>query len=152
MDYKQMIEDAKAKGLTSEKIMWQSVDDMEELLCIMKKEHPDKYWAFIRKQHGLLYSNHYSEEFAMHDVEKMQPLGMYWTRAQVEEATKGMTFPAGTTSCDKFVAMNAFANDLHGVLDDSDIIKAAHAFWFCDKDWRGTGAKIWHYMCLNYSM
>jgi len=149
--YKKMIEEAKAKGITTDKMMWESVEDMEELLCMMKKEHPDKYWKFIRKQHGILYSNHYTEDFAMYDVEKMQPLGMYWTKAQVEEATKGMSFPSGTTPCDRFVAFNAFANDLHGIIPDADIFKVAHSFWFNDKDWHGKN-KIWEYMCLNYSL
>ena len=150
MRYKEMIEDAKAKGLTSEKVMWASVDDMDEMLCVMKKEHPKEYWKFMRKQHGLLYGNHYTDEFAMWDVENMKPIGMYWTKAQVEDATKGMSFPSGTTPCDKFVAFNAFANDFNGVLTDEQILKAAYAFWFNDKDWKGKG-KIWEYMMLNHS-
>lgn len=149
--YRKMLEEAKAKGITTEKMMWQSVDDMEEMLCIMKKEHPKEYWAFLRKQHGMLYGNHYTEDFAMWDVEQMKPLGMFWTKAQIEEATKGMQFPAGTTSCDKLVAFNAFANDLHGVLPDEEILKASYAFWFADKDWNGKN-KIWEYTCLNASL
>lgn len=151
MNYKRMIEDAKAKGLTSEKMMYQSIDDVDAMLCMMEKEHPKEYWAFLRKQHGLLYANHYTEEFAMWDVENMKPLGMYWTKAQVEEATKNMSFPSGTTLCDKFVAFNASANDLKDVLKDEDILKVAYAFWFNDKDWKGKG-KIWEYMALNHSM
>ena len=146
-----MIEDAKAKGITTEKMMWQSVDDLDELLCMMKKEHPKEYWRFMRKQHGILYGNHYTDEFAMWDVEQMKPHGMYWTKAQVEEATKNMSFPSGTTPCDKFVAFNAFANDLGGIIKDEDILKAAHAFWFADKDWTGKN-KIWEYMCLAHSL
>ena len=40
--YKEMIEDAKKKGLASEKAMWESVDDLDDMLCDMKREHPDK--------------------------------------------------------------------------------------------------------------
>ena len=151
MRYKEMIEEAKAKGLTTEKMMWESVDDLDGLLCSLKKEHPKEYWAFMRKQHGVLYGNHYTEEFAMWDVEQMKPLGMYWTKQQIEEATKGMIFPSGTTLCDKFVAFNAFANDLKPVLTDEQILKAAHAFWFEDKDWKGKG-KVWEYMLLAHSV
>ena len=79
MRYKEMIEEAKKKGLTSEKVMWESVDDLDEMLCAIKKEHPDMFWNFIRKQHGIMYNNHYDEKFAMWDVEHMKPLGMYWT-------------------------------------------------------------------------
>lgn len=145
--YKKMIEEAQAKGLGSEKIMWQSVGDIDEMLCTLKEEHPDKYWKFIRKQHGLLYGNHYTEDFAKWDVEQMKPLGMHWTVAQIEEATRGLPHPSDTTMWDKFVAYNAFANDLHGTIPDDLIIKAAHAFWFADKDWVG-GGKIWRYICM----
>lgn len=149
MRYKEMIEEAKKKGYASDKIMWESVDDLDDLLCEIKKEHPDKYWKFIRKQHGIMYNNHYDEKFARWDVEQMKPLGMYWTVAQVEDATKGLSFPAGTTIWDRFVALNAFANDLHGVIPDDQIIKSAYAFWFNDKDWKADGGKVWKYMCLN---
>lgn len=149
--YKKMIEEAKSKGLTSEKIMWQSVDDIDDILCVMKKEHPEMYWEFIRKQHGLLYGNHYTEDFAIWDVEQMKPLGMYWSKAQIEEATKGMTFPSGTTIWDKVVAFNSFANDLKSVLTDEQIIKAAHAFWFDDKDFQ-TNGKVWLYMNMVHSV
>lgn len=146
--YKKMIEEAQAKGLGSEKVMWQSVGEIDDMLCIMKKEHPEMYWKFVRKQHGLLYNNHYTEDFAMWDVGQMKPLGMYWSLAQIEEVTKGMAFPAGTTPWDKFVAFNSFANDLHDTIPDEQIIKAAHAFWFADKDWKGEG-KIWKYVMMN---
>lgn len=151
MMYKNMIEEAKAKGITTDRAMWESVDDVEELLCAIKKEHPEKYWAFMRKQHGILYNNHYTEEFAMWDVEQMKPLGIYWTKQQIEDATKGMPFPVGTTLCDKFVAFNAFANDLKPTLTDEQILKSAHAFWFDDKDWKGKN-KIWEYMKLAHSL
>ena len=45
--YKKMIEEAKAKGLTTEKMMWQSVDDVEEMLCTIKQEHPDTTIIFV---------------------------------------------------------------------------------------------------------
>lgn len=148
MRYKEMIEEAKAKGLTSERIMWDSVDDLDDMLCEMKREHPEKYWKFMRKQHGLLYNNHYDKTFAEWDVEQMKPLGAYWTANQIEDATKTMVFPNGTTVWDKYVAFNAFANDLHGVLPDDQILKAAHAFWFADKDFKKEG-KIWMYVCMS---
>ena len=146
-----MIEEAKAKGLTSEKIMWESVDELDELLCHLKKEHPKEYWAFVRKQHGLMYNNHYTEEFAKWDIEQMKPFGMYWSKQQVEDATRGLAFPPGTTPCDKWVAYNATKNDLSEVLKDEDILKVSYAFWFNDKDWRGKN-KVWEYMGLNHSL
>lgn len=143
-----MIEEAQKKGVSSDKLMWESVDDLDAMLCDLKKEHPDKYWKFIRKQHGLMHNNHYDEKFAMWDVEQMKPLGMYWDAKQIEDATKGMSFPNGTTLWDKVVGFNAFKNDLDGIISDDQTIKAAHAFWFADKDWKGEG-KIWKYMASN---
>lgn len=35
MKYKEMLEHAKAKGLASEKTMWDSIDDIEDMLCYM---------------------------------------------------------------------------------------------------------------------
>lgn len=147
MRYKEMIEEARAKGLTSEKEMWMGIAMVDEILCEIKEEHPELYWNFIREQHGMLFKGHYNEEFALHDVSKMQPIGEYWSCKDVEDATKGMVFPSGTTKWDKYVAFNAFANDLQGI-DDAIILKSAYKFWFEDKDWH-KGNKIWEYMKLN---
>lgn len=145
MRYKDMLENAKSKGLTSESLMWESIEDVEEMLCELKEKNPHKYWKFMRKQHGLIHHNHYDEEFAMWDVSKMKPLGEFWSKTQIEEATKNMSFPPETTIWDKYVAFNALKNDLNNVLTDEQIIKAAYAFWFHDED--APKGKIWLYMC-----
>lgn len=145
MRYKDMLEQAKAKGLTSESLMWESIGEVEDMLCELKDKNPHKYWKFMRKQHGLIHHNHYDEEFAMWDVSKMKPLGEFWSKAQIEEATKNMSFPSETTIWDKYVAFNALKNDLNNVLTDEQILRAAHAFWFHDED--APKGKIWLYMC-----
>ena len=152
--YKKMIEDAKAMGLTSEKMMWESTDEVEDMLCALKKEHPDKYWKFIRKSHGILFKGHYTEEFAMHDVQHMEPIGMYWPVSVVEEATKNIQFPAGVNKWDKFVALHIFKNDLAEVAPDEEIIKLAIEFFFKDKDWMSNDGgcdKVWRYMACAYA-
>lgn len=68
MDYKNMITSARNAGVATEKIMWQSIDGLNEMLCKMKEEHPDMFWKFMREQHGIMYSNHYDEAFALYDV------------------------------------------------------------------------------------
>lgn len=156
MMYSDMILDAKAKGLTTETMMLESVEDLDVILCQMKKEHPKEYWMFLRKQHGRLYKNHYTEEFAEHDVSKMEwtdrngheQKGAHWSKEQIKEATKSDTFPSGTTECDKYVAYNATYADLCRVLDDEHILKVAHQFWFADED--AQDGKIWLYMCAMY--
>ena len=158
MDYKQMIEDAKTKGVTSEKMMWQSIDDVDGMLCIMKKEHPKEYWMFLRKQHGNLYAGHYTEEFARWDVSQIKYTsrkgekkeGEYWSVEQIEEATKGMSFPSGVTKWDKYVAFNAMYSDMCRKFEDAHILDIAHLFYFSDEDWPNPGTKVWDYFCCKY--
>lgn len=155
MMYKKMIEDAKAKGLTSDKAMWESIDELDEMLCVIKKEHPDKYWKFIRKQHGIMYNNHYTEDFAMWDVEQLRYTnkkgekkeGAYWSVEQVEEATKGFIFPSGVNKWDKWVAFNAAYADFCKKFDDDQILEIGYLFYFADTDFSKEG-KIWLYMCM----
>ena len=136
----------KGKG---EAMMWDVTKMVSEYIKPLRETDKEGYWMMIRRVFGALSGGHYDEEFARHDISKMLPRGEYWSLKQVEDATKGMSFPQGTTPCDKWVAFNAFANDLDGVLSDEDIIKAAYAFWFADKDWVGKCGKIWTYMCSN---
>lgn len=150
MNYLEMVKTAQKSGKTTEKQMWESIESVSDLLCEIKDAHPDLYWRFMREQAGIMNSGHYDEEFAMWDVAQMQPLGEHWSMKQIEEATKGMTFPSGTTLCDKYVAFNAFANDLNGVQTDEEILKSAYAFWFTDKDYKGND-KIWCYMKMVHA-
>lgn len=153
-----MIEEAQAKGLGSEKIMWQSVGDIDELLCVMKKEHPDMYWKFMRKQHGVLYNNHYTEEFAVWDVSQLRYTnkrgekkeGGYWTVEQIEDATRSMIFPSGTTKWDKYVAFNASYSDWCKKFEDAQVLEIGYLFYFADEDWKNPSTKVWDYMCLAH--
>lgn len=157
MRYREMIENAKAHGLTNEHIMWESIEDVEGVMDLIKEQHPKEYWHFMRKQHGRLHKGHYDEDFAKFDVSKLRWTdkqgtkheGAYWTCQQIEEATKGMSFSADVNKWDKFVAFNAMKADLAHVFDDSEILKAAHAFWFADEDWEGHD-KIWRYFCMKW--
>lgn len=132
------------KGASTEK-MKELTMLLSDFVAPMKKTHKEKYWGLMRDVFGLLNDYHYDEKFATHDVEKMLPIGEHWSVKQIEDATKSMTFPSGTTPYDKYVAFNAFANDFSGVMGDEEIIKAAYAFWFNDKDYKGRN-KIWCYM------
>ena len=147
MKYKEMVMDARAKGSASEKEMWASIEMVGELLEEIEEAHPDLFWKFMREQFGILSKGHYNEEFARYDVSQMKPIGEYWSCKEIEDATKGMQFPAGTTNWDKYVAFNAQANDLDG-MDVNFILESAYKFWFADKDWH-KGNKIWEYMKLN---
>lgn len=76
--------------------MWQSVDGLSDMLCVLKEEHPAMYWEFMRKQHSILYGPHYDKNFAEMDIEKIRytgpggekKIGAHWSADQVEDATK----------------------------------------------------------------
>lgn len=153
--YKDMIEQARKKGVASEAVMWESIEDMEEMLCKLKEVDPKGYWKFIRKQHNILYKGHYDEDFAVYDLSEAYYTNKagektnkpYWTAEQIEEATRGMSFPNGTTKWDKYVAFNIFRSDTMRSLPDDLAIKAAYEFFFEDIDYKKDGTtKVWDYM------
>ena len=151
--YKEMVTKAKAAGVTNEKTMWESIESFSDLLAQLKESHPDLYWEFMREQHGIMYRGHYDEHFAIYDVEHLRwtdkngskHSGAHWTVDQIEQATSGMHFPAGTTKWDKYVAFNAAYSDLCKEFDEGQILAAGFLLYFADEDW-GSGTKIWEYM------
>jgi hypothetical protein len=155
--YKEMLDKAKTDGVANEKTMWNSVESLSKMLCIMKKEHPDMYWEFMREQHGIMYSNHYDKDFAEYDVSLIkftnkkgeEATGAYWTVEQIEQATSNMRFPQGTTKWDKYVAFNAAYSDFSKKFEDTDVLNIGFLFYFADEDW-GSTTKVWEYMqCKN---
>lgn len=161
MNFKELVETAKASGTWNEKTMWKSVCSMANLLADIKKEHPQMFWDFLREQHGILFGNHYHRDFAEWDVAQIEytdregkkHTGAYWTCEQVEEATKAMSFPSGTTKWDKFVAFNSFFADTCKVLTEEQTLETAYQFYFADEDFpKERGAKIWLYMAMVHGL
>lgn len=162
MNYKEMIMTAQKSGKTTEKQMWQSIESVSDLLCDIKDAHPDLYWRFLREQAGIMNNGHYDEVWANWDVSQIQYTdkdgkahkGAYWTCEQIEEATKGMSFPAGTTRWDKFVAFNLAWSDFCKKFDDAQILQIGYLFFFADEDWsadgKGSSTKTWDYICCKY--
>lgn len=153
MKYRAMIEEARRTGKAGETAMWASIESVDELLEDLKEEHPDRYWAFMRRAHEDMHGRHYNEEFAEWDIGQMHSTdqngvthhGAHWTRQEVSQAMQGHPLPASVTECDKWVAANAMWHDLHRGFDDRQIILAAILFFFSDEDW-GADGKIWCYM------
>lgn len=106
----------------------------------------------MREQHELFYGPHYNEEFAKYDLSKISyrgksrdlRTGEYWSMAQIQEATSGMSFPKGTTDWDKYVAFNVAYSMLFNDFEDADIIKAGYRFFFGSTD--GVEGRIWLHM------
>lgn len=151
--YKAMMEQARKDGVASDKMMWESIAAVDELLETLSVEHPELYNKFIRKQHAMMYGPHFNEFFAEEVVEDIRytdrdgkkKTGPYWTVEEVEDATRSLPFPAGTTRWDKYVAFNLFRSDVGAKLDDQGVISVGHAFFFADED-AGDG-KVWKYVC-----
>ena len=154
MNYREMVNHAKKSGVTNEQTMWESIDSFSELLEELKETHPQMYWDFMRKQHGIMYKGHYDEKYAIYDVSQIRYTnkvgekkeGAYWSVDQIESATQAMKFPEGTTKWDKFVAGAIMYSDLCKKFDDAQIIDAMYAFFFNDEDWSGVYPKLWAYM------
>lgn len=153
--YREMIEQARSRGVTSEQVMWGSIEEFDNMLCQIKENDPALYWDFIHKQHKALYKGHYDEEFAKYDMQQVYYINKqgektnkpYWTVEQVEEATKGYNFPNGTTKWDKWVAFNVFRSDTMKSLPDDLALKAGWEFFFDDIDFKKEGTtKIWDYV------
>lgn len=147
MDYKEMISHAKENGITTEKAMWSGIDRVEKLLKVIKEEHPEKYWKFMRKSHEDIYGPHYNKEFANMDVESIaytdadgeEHHGAHWTKDEIASATKGKSFPEGTTDWDKYVAYNAAYADFCRKFTEEDVLDIAYLLYFDDEDYGGDG-------------
>lgn len=150
----------KGKG---EAVMWETTRLVSDFIKPMKETDKKEYWNLMREVYGKMTGGHYDEEFAMHDVSKIEYTdkegklhkGAYWTCEQIEEATKGMSFPAGTTKWDRFVAFNLAWSDFCKKFDDAQILQIGYLFFFADEDWsadgKGSATKVWDYVCCKYS-
>lgn len=154
MDYYKIVENARKNGTLTDANMIRSCKETNEIL--KKAEEGtltnDELISFMRRQYELFNGPHYDEDFARNDVSKIKYTGKsndrrtgeYWTKQQIEEVTRGKSFPSGTTSWDKYVAFNVFYSDLCQLLSEDDIIKCAYKFFFDDED--AEDGKIWRYM------
>lgn len=167
MNYKQMIEQARAQGMATEKKMWEAIDTLSTDLLVLEQNNPKLYWHILRHQHAVLYGRHYSEKMANHDVNALVYSGVYddegmssgmgahWSRSKVEELTKEMKFHPQVNPWDKYVAFNSMYADLCAYMQEENIIKAAYAFYFCDDDWQpceNDCTKIWDYNALHATL
>lgn len=173
MTYLDLLKQAKAHGVTSEKKMWASIEALSNDLAVLKADGvttPSSalYWRIMRNQHAILYDRHYSEKFANHDVNNLiwskQPdgdtspssgTGPHWSRAEVVAATNGMKFHSKVNDWDKYVAFNSMYADLCAEMTDEEILKTAYLFYFNDKDWQPNEddcTKIWDQTSAHATM
>lgn len=152
MNYLDMVKKA-VSSQGSEEIMWKSVAFFSSMLEELKESDPLRYWKIMRKQHELMHGKHYTEEFAMHDVNELryknkhgeECTGPHWSMEEVIDATEDDSFDKSITDGDKYVACNVIYADLGTILDEKQVLEVAIEFFFHDIDW-GDNSKIWDYM------
>lgn len=168
MSYLDLLKQAKAHGVTSEKKMWASIEALSNDLAVLKADGvttPSSalYWRIMRNQHAIMYDRHYSEKFANHDVNQLQYIdpkgeertGPHWSKAEVVAATNGMKFHSKVNDWDKYVAFNSMYADLCAEMTDEEILKTAYLFYFNDKDWQPNEddcTKIWDQISAHATM
>ena len=96
--YKEMIEQARGKGIASEAMMWSSIEEVDSMLEKMKDHHKEMYWAFMHNQHKAIYKGHYNEEFAEYELGNVYYINKagektnkpYWTVEEFREFEKAI--------------------------------------------------------------
>lgn len=159
MHYKQLMKEYQAKGLVSEKKMWEAVSVLENPMSCLKEKDPETYDEAMRDLHEVFCGPHYNESFAREDVSIMHHKnikgeavkGEHWNMEQVTTAIKGLSIPGNANIWDVYVALNANWHDKDikfGEWFNTDaekkIIEDAINFYFMDAD--GPDGKVWLYM------
>lgn len=160
--YKKMIEEARAKGFTSEKVMNTAIDDVQELLCAIKELHPELYWDFIKHQHEKMFGCHYNEVFGVWRIEQMHwkdktgavHHAPHWTKEQQRSAYESVKskLPSTYNCWDFAVTLEMLYSDLVGMYErwwpdatdeqiEAKIVESAVNYLNDDDD---MDCKIWH--------
>lgn len=159
--FKEMIESYQKQGLGSEKVMWQSIGVIDEMILSHIKEHePEFYWDFMREIHELYLGGHYNEEFGKWEVSQMHHKGTdgkiykgeHWTVEQVSEVYEKYKskLKKEDTVWDVYVAVHSYWHDncvkykeWFGEDYEAKIIEGCLNYFFLDED--APSGKIWFY-------
>lgn len=144
-------------------LMWKHIELVDELLEEVKEHHKDRYWAFMRRVHELMYGKHFDEAYARWQVEQMYHIGddgreykgERWTlkdTTAVMQQYRGR-FPSEYNEYDFYVALNGQWHDTictakrhFPSVEDAEkyVIDEAVAVWLNDSDWESHD-KVWRY-------
>jgi hypothetical protein len=157
-EYREMLEQAKQDGVTSEEKMWKSIDAIGETIEKLKTTHPMLYNEFMRNQSVILYGHHFIRTQAEDIVDQMYHRdlngddieGEYYT---YEFAIKIVEKYAPNVNVnDMYVALNATYHDWSSLfkkwfneVNDDRIVQATLQFWFMDEDYDEPNEKVWLY-------
>ena len=148
--FKQIVDSSKG----SEETMHASVEHVSNFVEKIATVQPHLAKMFLQEQYELMNGQHLNEWLAKEIVSKM-----WHTAADGSSKVHGELISSSTAAqmiadwpadkqkayrWDAYVAANAFAHDLHGVINDMQLLmKAAKAFWFGDEDRQGN--KVYWY-------
>lgn len=160
--YVKMINEARAKGLTSEKVMEASIADVQKLLSKVKEENEPLYWWFIKRQHERMFGCHYNESFGVWRIEQMHYKDKsgnihhapHWTKDQYKSAYESVKskLPSSYNCWDFAVTLEMLHSDLICMYKawwpeatdaelDAKVVESAVNYLNDDDD---PDCKIWH--------
>lgn len=148
--FKQIVDSSKG----SEETMHASVKHVSSFVEEVATVQPHLAKMFLQEQYELMNGQHLNEWLAKEIVSKMWNTGLdgkskiHGELVSVSEAAQVLSdWPADKQASyhwDAYVAANAFAHDLYGVINDKQVLmKATKAFWFGDEDRQGN--KVYWY-------
>lgn len=138
----------------SEETMHASVEHVSNFVEKVATVQPHLAKMFLQDQYELMNGQHLNEWLAKEIVSKMwntAPDGKSKIHGELisrsDAAQMLSDWPVDKQEAyrwDAYVAANAFAHDLYGVINDKQVLmKAAKAFWFGDEDRQGN--KVYWY-------
>lgn len=163
MKYYDIVKNNFSKLRNDESVMWQSIEQVDDLLEDIKDEHPAVYATFMRRAHELMNGKHFDKHYAKCEVERMSHIGddgrvydgEHWSLEQTNAAMSRYRnkLPSEVNEYDFYVALNAHWHDtictakrhFQAEADaEAYVIDEAVAVWFADRDWPGA-TKVWDY-------
>ena len=157
-EYRDMLDQAKQDGVTSEEKMWKSIDAIGEIFDRLKTTHPMLFDEFMKSQSVILYGHHFTrvqaediiDQMYHKDVNGNEDEGEHYSHEFAEKIVNKYAPTANVN--DMYVALNATYHDwatlykkwFNEVTDDK-IVQATLQFWFSDEDSLNPNEKVWYY-------
>ena len=150
MKYLELVKNAPQK---SDKIMWQSVENVSALVDLVSKIAPDVAKDFLLHEYELMYGTHFCEQMAKDEVSEMHHYASDGTHIVGEVITYDEAVEmvsdrpdADEVAWDAYVGANGFAHDLaRSCADKEKLMTMAKEFWFHDDDFPPDVSKVWWY-------
>lgn len=122
------------------------MDTIDKIKEVVKKEHPDLYWRWVREEHVKHHGYHYNEEMALYDVSRMyhtengiKMQGEVISMHEAKMIRHRHSIPPQVTDCDLYVAINATYHDKKKLFSE----------WFSEEELPGKLEEEMYYTYLH---